>query len=75
MWIEMTNVFFTWITFPYVLTFIVFVVYASLGGELTPKKVFTTLAVLGVMASHLRFSVAGILQLADAIVGIRRIEV
>ena len=59
-----------------VVMYVVFTVYTATGGELTPKKVFTTLSL--VFTLHLTtvsFLTQGILGIVEASVATRRLQV
>ena len=59
-----------------VILFVTFSVYASVGGTLTPKRVFTTLSLLSlVRLTSVHFIVLASLTLSEASVAIQRIQV
>ena len=59
-----------------VILFVTFSVYASVGGTLTPKRVFTTLSLLSlVRVTSVHFIVQASLTLSEARVAIQRIQV
>ena len=59
-----------------VILFVTFWIYASVGGTLTPKRVFTTLSLLSlVRLISVHFIVQATLLLSEGIVAIQRIQV
>ena len=59
-----------------VILFVTFSVYASVGGTLTPKRVFTTLSLLTLIrVISVHCIVAASLTLSEARVAIQRIQV
>ena len=59
-----------------VILFVTFSVYASVGGTLTPKRVFTTLSLLSLIRlTSVQFIVQASLMLSEAGVAIQRIQV
>lgn len=58
-----------------IIGFLVFSVYTGTGGTLTPKKVFTILALTATLrVSSIHFFVLAILNLSDTIVAVTRIQ-
>ena len=59
-----------------VILFVTFSVYASVGGTLTPKRVFTTLSLVSLIRlTSVHFIVLASLTLSEARVAIQRIQV
>ena len=59
-----------------VILFVVFSVYVSLGEELTPKRVFTTISLLSfARISSVHFIVQCALYISESLVAVKRIQV
>ena len=59
-----------------VILFVTFSVYASVGGTLTPKRVFTTLSLISfIRLTSVHFIVQAALTLSEARVAVQRIQV
>ena len=54
---------------------IVFSVYTSVGGQLTPRKVFSALTHLNFLRYDMIHFILGLLQLSESYVGYKRIKV
>ncbi len=64
-----------WLTSQTITLFVLFAPFTATGGELTPQRVATLIALVNVVYGQLQNAVFGVLQFANGLVAFIRVQV